>query len=890
MFKVRWVYSRCRQPWNDQVLSGRMGCSYYDPVKCIIYVLEDTREGVHFDLTRLLLEQASPDVVLISAQADDEFLDVCRAYTEASHGTLQLRPHKDFRSIRGRHSLLSLGLLNELPEPADAREPAPDAPFEPQNAYEFMRYRVDEHGDPNLRRWNASIRMSNFAAIDSAPLALGCIGAMLDYLSRERAIGELEDEGVGSLQVRGIEALALDQYMQINADALFSLQVFESESHASMHSDKTKEGLSLFSILNNTKTSLGLSLLRTWLLRPSMSINVITNRHEAVSCFIRPENIEVAAAMHNHLKGIKNMPRILVSIRAGKASLSDWQGLVKFSFHSVMLRDKLSELSQASDVEIVQKLCGSLDTASFREVGMIVNGTIDWEDSTTAGRICIRPHVDEELDNRKHVYNGIDTVLSRVAEEISTAVPPDYVATLNVVYFPQLGYLVCVPMSEEWRGKDGIQVLEGWTFQVSPESHVYFKNDKMHDLDKHLGDLYPSIVDRELEIIQVVQEGVMRYAEAMSTACDICAELDCLLCFAEASNAFGYQRPQMSEDSVLVVKAGRHPLQEQVVGTFVPNDMKLIGAAFDGNLSLLQESEDIEDDGIFSANSILICTGANACGKSIYLKQVSHIAFFTFVPAESAILGIVDKIFTRVQTRESVSRIQSSFMIDLNQVSLAIRSSTSRSLILLDEFGKGTLPAGSYSISHSHGAGLFCGVLLSLLARGPDCPMVLATTHFHEIFRTNFMDPRKLNITFVHMEVMFTNTAGEILVGDCSSDKGTNSHCTKIGDTITYLYRVSGGLSLHSHAGRCAELCGIPHHIVQRAKYVSQLLAAREIPRLLDEAMTDQQWREMQEAEQVCRRFLGWDLARKDTDATIEEIRQRLRNLLDQEVDVREQR
>jgi DNA mismatch repair protein MSH5 len=123
-----------------------------------------------------------------------------------------------------------------------------------------------------------------------------------------------------------------------------SLQVFENESHASVHSDKTKEGLSLFGAhlhdqsflahiragtLNSTKTTLGRALLRTWLLRPSLSLSIIKARHDAVACFVSAENLVPAHTMHGHLKGIKNVPRILEIMRSGKAKMSDWQGLVK---------------------------------------------------------------------------------------------------------------------------------------------------------------------------------------------------------------------------------------------------------------------------------------------------------------------------------------------------------------------------------------------------------------------------------------------------------------------------------------------------------------------------------------------------------------------------------
>lgn len=416
-------------------------------------------------MTRTLLDQVSPDIFLTSSKADDKFIDLCGDSMTASGGFFQIRPQKDFRPERGRNHALSLGLLSDLPEET-IDGPDPDTSAEPRNAYEFMQRRRSAEGNPTLKRWNASVRMSNFAALDVSPFALGSIAALLDYLIREQALGDLEPEGISGLDVRGIANLSLDKTMQINADALFSLQVFENESHASIHSTKTKEGLSLFGMLDNTRTTLGRSLLRTWLLMPSLSLDVINARHDAVECFTRPENIDIANVMHGQLKGIKNVPRVLSALRAGKAVLTDWQGLVKFTFHTAMLRDKLGELSMGRDVDIVKKLITVLDIAAFREVGGAINKTIDWDESTLLQRVCVRPHIDEDLDNRKHLYNGVDAVLSKVAEGISPTVPQDYATSLNVVYFPQLGFLVCVPMLEEWKSGDGIEVLDGWTFQV----------------------------------------------------------------------------------------------------------------------------------------------------------------------------------------------------------------------------------------------------------------------------------------------------------------------------------------------------------------------------------------------------------------------------------------
>ncbi|KXN88301.1 hypothetical protein AN958_07760, partial [Leucoagaricus sp. SymC.cos] len=840
--------------------SGRVGAAYYNPVDCILYLLEDTQESHHYDLTTLVLEQASPDIVLTSSKSDDNFIDIVRDQVDTTSGTFQIRPYKEFNSTKGKDRLLYLNRLADLP--LDDHMSSNDAPSATssgsvsRNAYNFMRKRRDETGDPTMKRWNASIRLSNFASIENSPLCLSSAGVLIDYLVREQAMNDFDDEGIQGLEVREIEMLILNEVMHINMDALISLQVFENESHASVHSEKFKEGLSLYGTLNYTKTALGRSLLYSWLLRPSLSIPVIKARHEAVACFSRSENLIAASGMHNHLKGIKNVPRILATMKAGKIKLSDWQALAKLSFHIVMLCDTIAELHGGQGVDVVKRLLSEIDISGLKEMGMRVNDIIDWEESSLAERVCVRPGIDEELDNKKHVYHGIDSILSNVSHQVSQNVPISFATTLNVVYFPQLGYLICIPASQELES-GAIRLPEGWSLQVF--AHVYFKSPEMHDLDIHIGDLHSNIVDREIEIVQALLEEILVHDQMIGNICDICAELDCLLSFAEATKNYNYRQPEMVDDNIIDIVAGRHPLQEQVVDVFVPNDTNITGGA--GATSLFQD-----EDGK-PLNSILLCTGANACGKSVYLKQVpicSHIT--SFVPADHARLGLVDKIFTRMSTRESVSKVQSAFMIDLNQVSFALRNCTKRSLILLDEFGKGTLS--------TDGAGLFCGVLKHLLNRGSHCPKVLVATHFHEVFTEQLLNPHTIPITLCHMQVIFCadDNNGDSVAGKSLTPSRPNGITTSSGEKITYLYKVAEGLSLDSHAGKCAILCGLPSRIVQRARYVSELVSQHEINQLLDEGMNEGERKELEAAEEVCRRFLAWQLDEKDGKTTKDKL------------------
>lgn len=166
------------------------------------------------------------------------------------------------------------------------------------------------------------------------------------------------------------------------------------------------------------------------------------------------------------------------------------------------------------------------------------------------------------------------------------------------------------------------------------------------------------------------------------------------------------------------------------------------------------------------------------------------------------------------------------------------------------------------------GAGLLYGVLKHFINSGADCPKVLATTHFHELFAENLLDPHSLPITFVHMQVLITSSSGEILEAgtpDETKDEDTQDlRMVGPGEKITYLYRVAQGLALDSHAAKCAEIFGVPRRVVQRAQYVTQLLSTHSLGKLLDEDMTEAERADLEEAEAVCRRFLAWDFTERD--------------------------
>lgn len=289
----------------------------------------------------------------------------------------------------------------------------------------------------------------------------------------------------------------------------------------------------------------------------------------------------------------------------------------------------------------------------------------------------------------------------------------------------------------------------------------------------------------------------------------------------------------MTSANVIRIQGGRHPLQELVVPSFIANDTLLLGGLGDE-----QDDHSIITDEMRDLPSVMVMTGPNHSGKSVYLKQVALIVFLahigSFVPADAACIGLTDRLLTRIATRESVSRNESAFAIDLKQAAFSINFATRRSLILIDEFGKGT--------SSTDGAGLVTALLDHFVSLGDEAPKVLAATHFHEIFEHNFLSdaPR---LALAHMDVRVDLEAE-------NSD-----------DQFVYLFSLAAGRSASSFGGRCAAMNGVDTAVVQRADAIALLLARGEDLRAACARLTEQETERLEEAELIARDFVEVDFS-----------------------------
>uniref|UniRef100_A0A803TJQ4 MutS protein homolog 5 n=1 Tax=Anolis carolinensis TaxID=28377 RepID=A0A803TJQ4_ANOCA len=312
--------------------------------------------------------------------------------------------------------------------------------------------------------------------------------------------------------------------------------------------------------------------------------------------------------------------------------------------------------------------------------------------------------------------------------------------------------------------------------------------------------------DQETLIMYQLQTKILEKSAVLNDVIEYTAHLDVLLSLAVMARENGYVRPHFSHSHMIRIKDGRHPLMELCAKTFVPNSV-----------------ESCETSG-----RIKILTGPNSSGKSIYLKQVGLITFMaligSYVPAAEAEIGAVDGIYTRIHSRESVSLGLSTFMIDLNQVAKAVNNATERSLVLIDEFGKGT--------NTVDGLSLLAAVLRYWIKQATNCPHIFVATNFHSL---------------VQLKLLPTTPLVQYLTMDTHQD----------GDELVFFYQIKEGVSTVSHAANIAALAGMPPKVIARGIEVSELLRNGKPIQRPDHSSKEKQ---LQNCKALVDKFLSLDL------------------------------
>ncbi|SPO40258.1 related to MutS protein homolog 5 [Pseudozyma flocculosa] len=732
----------------------------------------------HHDLFQMLILQYRPETILIPAQAGDTIVDSLERSAWLVGSRIQTRPLNDFS-----FAIASVQLKALLNEADDVQEEQGGA-------------------EQRARSYAAALRLSSR------------IDLVRSQISGDRDMPHRVN----------IEVLFLDSVLGVPEDTIQALSIFDQESHASIHAPKGREGLSVMTLLSLNSSR---PTLRRWLMFPLRTADEIQERLDAVEALTRDDEHQQLADVRTQLSALANVPRLVAAMLKGLSSLSSWDKLNKSCTAMLRVVALLEHLERGRS-RLLQKLQHRVDITVIEELVQQINGAIDWEDRG----------IDVQLDELREAYAGLPDLLDRVALDLRREPAFSASSSLHVVYFPQIGYLIVVPTG------DPVLLDQDPTLahQFSSDNSIYLKNDKMADLDEHLGDLASFIVDREIELLEGLQELLSGSAQSLLRAAEAMMQLDCLMAFARAASLYDYSRPRIVAEPKLVLQGCRHPLKELSDDSFVPNDIYLCSGHGIDPASIDRRASTVGEEGQSDeANSVLIVTGANSSGKSCLLQQAGLAVFMahcgSFVPADEAEIGIFDKILTRMKQDESLASEGSSFAKELRQLSRALSASTRRSLVLLDEVGKGCRA--------DDGAGLFCAAITEFLYRHEACPIVLSATHHLQAI-THVL-PTTLPLSVGHMQTVLvspsSSSAGD---GDGAGD-GPEEH-------LTFLYRLRPGLATASFAAHCAALSGVPAHVVERAREMIRdgAAAACRLPPDVEERLRDE--------EAIARAFVELDL------------------------------
>ncbi|KAI2466390.1 muts domain V-domain-containing protein [Annulohypoxylon bovei var. microspora] len=838
----------------DMKDNGNLGCAYYIAMDETLFLLEDVAmPGI--DLVETLLLHVNPTTILISARASETLASYLTKRVQGVDGNrgdsrsayiLRNLNSADFRYDTGKAKLLGLN-LETLGHQSVLYTSVVDEVVD----------EADDFGGQENSKQARLMRLGTSINLDSR-LTIGCAGALLGDLQRRRTVHYLpnDPDALVAFRIKSIEMFALFDSMFVNADTLVSLQILQSEHHPNSHQrgpsnsgSGAKESLSVYGLFQHlARTPQGKSKLRQIFLRPSTDINLILARQKTISFLLRPGNSEALVQLSNELKKIKNMKSVIALLEKGvdipgrKISIANnvWASLQRFAAYSLQLRDSLRTLPGSEKIEIIRKVIDVIQPLALCQVGELISQTIDFEQSMERGRTAVRHGVDGNLDELKRSYDGMEHFLTNVIAKLRGELPEwarRYVQ--NCIFFPQLGFLTVVSLNPE-TGKgnyDGEGLNDVWERMFAAEGCVYYKNQQMKEMDEHFGDAYCMIIDREIEIIHELAVKVLAQQEVIIATSDVLGELDSLFALAIGCGQYNWVAPKMTTQNVIHIEGGRHPLQELVVPSFIANDCHISAGPGDQDEDVANEASSEVERNSIEHPSTLVLTGPNHSGKSVYLKQIALIVYLAhigcFVPAERAQIGITDRILTRIATRESVAKNESAFSIDLRQVAFAMNFATRRSLVLIDEFGKGT--------NSLDGAGLVTAVLDHFTSLGPERPKVLAATHFHEIFEGQFLMETP-ELAFGHMDVRLDFDA------------------PTMEDQVTYLFQLKSGRSIASFGSRCAAMNGIDEAVVERAESIMLMIVRNEDLEVVCSKLSDAETQKLEEAEAVARNFLGQDI------------------------------
>ena len=598
--------------------------------------------------------------------------------------------------------------------------------------------------------------------VQEIPEGIIAAGAVLYYLS--------ETQHNNLKHIQNISRIAEDKYIWMDRFTVRNLELYHASSH---------NAVTLLDVIDKTISPMGGRLLKRWLALPLKDVKKIQHRHELVKHFI--ENDSFSETIKFQLHQISDIERLVSKVATGKISPRELV-LLKNSLKAILPVKKEALTSKNTSVnklgnEILDcaEVILKIDTALFDEAPVNIN----------KGN-AIANGVSEELDELRAISTSgkeyLDNMLAR--ESKKTAIPSLKIAFNNVFgYYIEVRNTHKDKVPEEWIRKQTLVNAERYITEELKEyeTKILGAEEKIQELERQL-------------FLRLIQE-IIEFIEPIQQNAKIIAQIDCLLSFAVLAISNNYIRPIVDQSTEIEIKNGRHPVIEKQLP---------IGEEYIANDVVLNRSQ----------QQIIMITGPNMSGKSAILRQTALIVLLaqmgSYVPAQNARIGVVDKIFTRVGASDNISMGESTFMVEMNETASILNNISDRSLVLLDEIGRGTSTYDGISIAWA---------IAEYLHEHPSKAKTLFATHYHEL--------NEMTVTFERI-------------------KNFNVSVKELKDTIVFLRKLVSGGSNHSFGIHVAKLAGMPNQVIHRASKILKQLEKNQTSEEVKETLKEVQQDEMQ--------------------------------------------
>jgi len=572
--------------------------------------------------------------------------------------------------------------------------------------------------------------------LEGRKLAIQAAGGLLAFLKETQRDIVPNIFKINVIQEKNI--LHLDYITQRNLELIHSLW------------EKGK-AFTLYSVFNHTHTPMGARLLRKFILQPLTDINQINNRLNIVQKF--KDDIFLRSDLREELKILGDLERYINKLNySGRTNARD---LINIK-HSLEKIPKIKEILVKADIPEISQFLESIKP--FDKIKDLIENTIKENPPTTIreGNI-IKDGFNEKVDELRDILNNGKKYVLKYEEEQRKRW--NLTSGLKVGYNNILGYYIEITL----RTMQIIsKVPEDYVERATLKNAKRFTTEKLKALEEKIVNAEEKIGNLEFEIFNEIRDKVEKETEYILETARNIAVIDVLACFAEIAEKYDYCRPIVNDNSKIIIKEGRHPVVEQlnITEKFIPNDCHL-------------DNE---------TNQLLIITGPNMAGKSTYLRQVALICIIAqmgcFVPAKSATIGIIDQIFTRIGASDDLARKLSTFMIEMTETAKILNYATPKSLIIIDELGRGTSTSDGQSIA-----------MATLEKLNQLNIKTLFSTHYHQLTEINL--PRVKNY---HLDII-------------ENDDGS----------INFVRKLKPGSTDKSYGIHVAKLAGIPDDVIIRA-------------------------------------------------------------------------